>query len=177
MSSVRIVKPKPPLGAEVRHPHEKQRLITGDQRERRRFVTVAEHASDLIGRDKRALLNAFAYPTISARGPAARPRCIPPACGALPASSHQRTSGPYRRSITRGRLRSPCTHRHSGRIAAPVNPLAGLEALPAPPAPNHGGPLWPVQRHSGGASKLPRDPHGQAFRRWTTTGVLPPDRA
>jgi hypothetical protein len=58
---------------------------------------------------------------------------------------------PYRRSITRQSW-----------------------SFPAPPAPNHGGPLWPVQRHSVEPPSSPR-PHGQpsagwmppAFRRWS----------
>ena len=54
------------------------------------------------------------YNTILPRGPAARPRWIPPACGASPALS---------------------------------------------PVPRHRN-VWPLHRHSGGASMLPRDPHG-----------------
>ena len=49
----------------------------------------------------------------------------------------------------------------AGRIAAPSNPLARLGTLPAPPAPNHGGPIGQSITTRDGASALPRDPHGQ----------------
>lgn len=89
------------------------------------------------------------------RVPVASPRLM----ARLLASSHHRALGPYRRSITRQETSLSQHPSTQGRIAAPSDPLAGLGALPAPPAPNHGGPLWPVQRHSGGASMLPRAPH------------------
>ena len=58
---------------------------------------------------------------ILAREPAARSRCIPLAMHLPGYRTHSRASRPYRRSITRGKLRSPCTHR-LGSILHPQDP-------------------------------------------------------
>ena len=55
------------------------------------------------------------------KGTAARPRCIPQAVALSGRRTHFRASRSYRRSITRGRLRSPCTHRLGGR-SCPQDP-------------------------------------------------------
>lgn len=57
------------------------------------------------------------------KGAAARPRCIPQAMALSGHLTRSRAIRPYRRSTTRGRLRSPCTHR--------------LEGVPAPKTPDH----------------------------------------
>lgn len=58
----------------------------------------------------------------------ARPRCIPPACGSdqgiEPIPEPRRT---YPRSISRGRLRSPCTHRAKGLSHPLATHSQGLE--------------------------------------------------
>jgi hypothetical protein len=45
------------------------------------------------------------------KGAAARPRCIPQALAPSGHKTHSRASRPYRRSNTRRRFHSPCTHR------------------------------------------------------------------
>jgi hypothetical protein len=83
------------------------------------------------------------------RVPVASPRRITRSRGVEP----HRVIGPYRRSITRQTW-----------------------SFPAPPALNHGGPLWPVQRHSVGASMLPRPPW-PTVRRLDAACALPLDHA
>ena len=96
-----------------------------------------------------------------ARGPAARPRCIPPASGSFwelnPIQSHRS----YRRSTTRGRLRSPCTHRSFQEDHGAIAPLGTTRRAwrrASPPAPNHaqtsGRPIT-----NQGAFLLPPIPH------------------
>ena len=68
-------------------------------------------------------------------GPLARPRCIP-------------------RPMTRIGIEPSAAS--ADRFAG--QSLALSWSFPAPPAPNHGGPLWPVQRHSARSLRAPRDP-------------------
>lgn len=60
------------------------------------------------------------------KGARCAPPLHPPGLGSVRALSPSRASRTYRRSFTRGRLRSPCTHRHGGR------------ACPQDPSPFHG---------------------------------------
>ena len=70
------------------------------------------------------------------RVPVASPRLDGAVRARLPAEASAKAGTLPRRSTvspvdhSRGRLRSPCTHRHKGRIAAPMDPLAGLGAFP-----------------------------------------------
>lgn len=75
-----------------------------------------------------------------ARGPAARPRCIPPASGSFRALNPFQSHRSYRRSSTRGRLRSPCTHRSFQDDHGAIAPLGTSRRAwrsASPPAPNH----------------------------------------
>lgn len=75
-----------------------------------------------------------------ARGPAARPRCIPPTSGSFRALNPFQSHRSYRRSTTRGRLRSPCTHRSFQEDHGAIAPLGTTRKawrLASPPAPNH----------------------------------------
>ena len=75
-----------------------------------------------------------------ARGPAARPRCIPPASGSSWALNPIQSHRSYRRSTTRGRLRSPCTHRSFQEDHGAIAPLGTTRRAwrrASPPAPNH----------------------------------------
>lgn len=97
------------------------------------------------------------------KGATAYPRCIPQAVALSWDRPHARASRTYRRSITRGRLRSPCTHRSKafhglrkpdqpcadwippsyrrwitlGGLSLPPNPARQTWRIPSPPTPNH----------------------------------------
>jgi len=90
----------------------------------------------------------------------------PSGCGSVMALSHFGASRTYRRSITRGRLRSPCTHRSKtlrglkepdqpcaywmppscrrwiapGGLSPPPNPARQTWRIASPPTPNHAQP-------------------------------------
>ena len=55
------------------------------------------------------------------------PPLHPPGRGSVRALNPSRAIRTYRRSITRGRLRSPCTHRHGG-VPSPKTPAHSMEA-------------------------------------------------
>lgn len=64
------------------------------------------------------------YTPILARGPAARPRCIPPAMARFRAFSPSRAIRPYRRSITRGKPSAlPAPHRSLREDQEAIAPL------------------------------------------------------
>ena len=139
-------------------------------------------------------------PHILARGPAARPRCIPPAIGSLRVLNPSRAKRPYRRSITRGGLRSPCTHRLGGR-SAPKTPDHVMETISSRPGkgarrscPSHGpipstkGRVTPLgtptkpprigcrQRVGAGPDQraiMPPEPHSQGLEKALSTCTEP----
>lgn len=97
-----------------------------------------------------------------ARGPAARPRCIPPASGSSWALNPIQSHRSYRRSTTRGRLRSPCTHRsfqEDQGLSRPLEPLTGLGDVPLHPAPQPCTNGCPFDHQSGERSCSHRYPH------------------
>jgi len=92
------------------------------------------------------------YKTNLARGPAGASPLHPLGSGLSSALSRFQTIGTFRRSVTRGRLRSPCTHRSVPEDQGAIAPLethsqafgrctANQGSLQAPPIPP-----WPTYR-------------------------------
>ena len=99
------------------------------------------------------LQDVFCSTKPSWQGGRCAPPLHPPGRGSVGALNPSRASGTYRRSITRGRLRSPCTHRsfqEDQGLSRPLKPTRNV---------------WPLHHQSGVRSCSPDTPMTISWRR------------
>lgn len=87
------------------------------------------------------------------KGARCAPPLHPPGRGSVRGSTPSRASRTYRRSITRGRLRSPCTHRSFQEDQGLSRPLKPTRTV------------WPLHYQSGERSCSPDTPMTTSWRR------------
>ncbi len=88
------------------------------------------------------------------KGARCAPPSHPPGRGSVKGLTPSRASRTYRRSITRGRLRSPCTHRSLQEDQGPSSPLKPTRTV------------WPLHHQSVERSCSPNTPMTTSWRRF-----------